>query len=295
MGSFLQTCAVTHMPIRAGEPVVAMILARAYSLPPGCTGYVGSGSVWQAMSLPFRGDYDEYGYLNNLEDRSAGISLKTACGVTLEQFSEAAQGGKELKVRLPHPFAAESELMLMLVHAEIYDRLSGSTVTPYGRQIDFQEELGRLDEFLDVEKKAMNDYVARIGFTLPPEGLAVSLLQSEQNWEAIGHPWQEIPYVSRFFDRPAQGVHPLLRSAAAKLVSVAMADLDPNAAKRILGECLAVRVFEENMERLRRLWSPSCGLGSTEEELELQSELASWTMNRCREFTAEDDFDPPGP
>ena len=64
MGCWNETCMVTHLPIFAGDRVVSMIVARTQE-EYGMMCY--SDSLFQPVGLPFAGEYDDYGSVENIE------------------------------------------------------------------------------------------------------------------------------------------------------------------------------------------------------------------------------------
>lgn len=67
MGCWNETCMLTHLPILAGERTVAVLIAQHEIHNSNCH----PDGVFQPISLPIAGDYDDYGGLENIERNSA--------------------------------------------------------------------------------------------------------------------------------------------------------------------------------------------------------------------------------
>lgn len=292
MGSFKQTCAVTHLPIAAGDPVVGYVLGKAYgSGSDDVTGYVSSGAVWQTLSLPFAGRYNDYGFVEDVEERLAGVTLMAS---TRRAFADIVKAGLRegeghdwtVTAKMPRPFE-DTVLMAMFVHAPLWEKLSSSTSTPYGREIRYEEEAGRIDELIDALDKAAEAEQRR----RPEFGkrLLGSLREADDIWgEATGRPWTECPYAADFLvSRKTEGVHPALRHAVRNLIAQAWESGDRDTVRALLDQGLRTAIFDENMTRLRRLWTPQCGLGGDDPHLDLHAEVATWAVDHVKALEAE--------
>lgn len=69
MGCWNETCAITNLPIRAGDPVVLMFLSKVmHSTEQDHAGHCYANSVWTPRALPIYGKYDDYGSLEDIQE-----------------------------------------------------------------------------------------------------------------------------------------------------------------------------------------------------------------------------------
>jgi len=71
MGCWNETCMLTHLPILVGERTVAVLIAQQHATH---NSNCYPDGVFQPISLPITGDYDDYGGLENIE-RNAAVLL----------------------------------------------------------------------------------------------------------------------------------------------------------------------------------------------------------------------------
>jgi len=298
MGCFNQTCAVTHMPIVAGDEVACFLLASARSESVEFEGFVGSGAVWQTLSLPFFGTYDDYGSVNDVEpgtgDAINHVVLRKDVADILKLTRETRKPPRmDLK-----GFWGETDLRLMMVHSEVWHLLTAECRTLRGDKILAHEEAERVPAFLDFVRKQSEDYVKR----MMPAGTPVRPF--EQAHEAL-HTWRgaqrkkgtsaSVPYVARFFDPMGEcgGIHPVLRMGAkAAINKLLMADEpDMSAVTDALEMCLFTQIFDINMSNLRRMWAPQPGLGSQDTSYEMHRAISGWVTYKCAVVNAHEEFD----
>jgi hypothetical protein len=304
MGSFNQTCGLTHLPIQVDDPVVGFALAKSHAwTSDSVDGYSTSAPHWQAVSLPFSGRYNDYGFAQDIDPRQADVSLRASCGVPFAELASAAENGKGLEVDLGS-LGGKSRLMVMFVHAAVYERLSSSTVTAFGRKVDFSVEEARIPEFLEIAARASAKRWARVGIEVESAHLFDRLSEADEDWVAeTGRNWAEVPYLSDFFSRKAKGLQPRMTIELVPVLGRLHGEGKANEARALLGECLRMVIFDENLAKLRRQWAPQSGLGSDATDFELHSEIARWTAERCEKRLScdyddpngEEDVSPPGP
>ena len=76
MGSFDQVCAVSGLPIRWGDQCLAIALKpNKYGSLPRHGSYANNYDAWWPIQIPFLGEYDGYGRLNNISPSAAGEAL----------------------------------------------------------------------------------------------------------------------------------------------------------------------------------------------------------------------------
>lgn len=283
MGSFNQTCAVTHVPIEDGDPVVGFVLAKAYSTGiASMEGYTGSATIWQAVSLPFEGSYDDYGSVELGEHALADASLRATSGIGLSELLDIGREGENHEAAFGGPFG-KSELKLMLVHKEVFERMTASAPRTVGPDAVAADEELALLRFVEAIEEEHAESWARHHPSLPKLEYYGGLGEGVARWSRhTGRNWTEAPFVAQFFSSGVDGVHPLLRRGVAKALEDARGEVDLPAMGRWLRAALGTAMFARNMEGLRRAWMPQVGLGQTEEDYGLHAELAKWTERTCR-------------
>jgi len=299
MGCFHQTCAVTNMPIVVGDEVACFLLASARSESVEFEGFVGSGGVWQTLSLPFFGVYDDYGLVKDVEPGTGDAINKALLRKDVTALlTEVRDTRKPPRMNLKG-FWGETDLRLMMVHSEVWQLLTADCETPRGDKIVAHSEEARMQEFLDFVRKQSEDYTRK----LLPEGTPVRPF--DQAHDAL-NTWRieqrkkgfsaTVPYVARFFDPMGDsgGIHPVLRMSAKTTINkMLMADVpDMSAITDALELCLYTQMFDTNMVRLRKMWAPQPGLGSQGCSYDLHQRLSGWVVEKCtylkREHEADD-------
>jgi hypothetical protein len=298
MGSFLQTCAISHMGIEYQDPVVGFVIGKSYGhRVSGVTGFTGASPFWQALSLPFRGRYNDYGYIDKIVHAHASISLKAATGADFSALEKAAENGEDLEIDLEWPYG-KSKLMTMFVHADVFDALTAKTPGRWGdTDTHYSIEAERFDEFLADAARLAGGCT---GFHADQAESFSDLGDFVEIWtRATGRKWTEIPEVSKFFERNrCDGLHRKLQQAATRIVGRLHKEGRLEEARAVLADCLRTVFFDRNLELLRRQWQPQSGLGSDDRAYDLHAEIAAITSRRCEIRSSPDyegpDDEPPG-
>jgi len=283
MGSYNQTCAVTHAPIEQGDPVVGFVLATSCGRgTEAMEGWTGSATLWQPVSLPFEGTYDDYGSVDLGEHALADASLANVAGIGLGELLDIGRNGGEHEAAFGGPFG-RSKLKLMLVHREVYERMASSAPRTVGPDAVAAEEEAGLLPFLDVMEKSHAEEWPRVHPNLPKFDHFGSLGECVERWSRhTGRSWTEAPYVAQFFSTGRDGAHPMLVRDVKGALEEARSAGDRDALLTWLKSALATAIFSRNMEGLRRAWMPQVGLGQQDEDFALHAELADWTARTCR-------------
>lgn len=283
MGSYNQTCAVTHAPIEGDDPVVGFILANSYGRgTEAMEGWTGSSTLWQPVSLPFEGAYDDYGSVELGEHAIADASLRNVAGIGLAELLDIGREGDEHEAVLGGPYG-KSKLKLMLVHREVYDRMTASAPRTVGPDAVAAEEEPELLAFLDAMEESHAKEWPAVHPTLPKFDHFGSLGECVERWSRhTGRSWTQAPFVAQFFNSGRDGAHPLLVRSVKGALEDARTAGDRDALLALLKPALAVAIFSRNMEGIRRAWMPQVGLGQQDEDFGLHAELADWTARTCR-------------
>lgn len=68
MGCWNETCGITQMPIHVGDPVVLVFLTKVDRHKENHGGFCYANSIWTPKFLPVRGEYDDYGGVENIQE-----------------------------------------------------------------------------------------------------------------------------------------------------------------------------------------------------------------------------------
>lgn len=277
MGSYLGTCAVTKLPIEEGDQVVGFLLAKAHTA--GGTdynGYVHPGEIYQTISLAFEGTYDDYGGIDVTESALADQLMMALVGKTVAQVIE--DGREEGTTIDLHGLGGVSPVRMMMVHKEIWDRLSSAT-TYNDKPILFEEERKAHLEMLELWDKISTSRVPAAIKGQP--GMTFEFARD------IDFEWDNLkgttaPKVWRFFGVTSElSIQPVVRVPFRKMLADLWDAGDRDGAAALLDHALKVVIFDENMGALRRHWIPQPGLGWQDPCAEIHSWVAEWTANRA--------------
>jgi hypothetical protein len=280
------------MAIEYQDPVVGFVIGKSYGYRvSGVTGFTGASPFWQALSLPFRGRYNDYGFIDRIDRAHAPVTLKAATGTDFSALEMAAEKGKDLEVDLEWPYG-KSKFMTMFVHADVFEALTAKTPGHWGgADTHYSIEAARFDEFLDDAARLAGGGTSNH----PHEDESFSdLSEFLELWtSSTGRTWTEAPEISRFFARNrCDGLHPRLQQATTRILGRLHKEGHLAEARSVLSDCLRTVFFDRNLELLRRQWQPQGGLGSDDRAYDLHAQVASITSRRC-EIRSSADYEGP--
>lgn len=133
MGSWNETCAITNLPIFVGDRIMCMIMARTKS---DLGDAYSADSILQPVGLPFVGEYDDYGSIENVECPDfvskfilshEFIDIMEDCEgeprVRYENLDEVLEKISAGDLRLPSDTPGGTELILFMAHEYAYTEL----------------------------------------------------------------------------------------------------------------------------------------------------------------------------
>ena len=133
MGCFNSSGFISQLPIRYGDKVVCFIattiIGNNISAP---VGLYYPGSLVTSYFLPFYGEYNDYGYLENIEENQiTQLICKYAEETDLKTLLENISRGEHVK--LPNKFSVMlddsysiGEFTLLFEHRDVYDEITKS-------------------------------------------------------------------------------------------------------------------------------------------------------------------------
>lgn len=126
MGSFNVACGLSHVTIHPGDRAVFVPLEPSWSaefLSHQCCYYVtndGAYALWQPVTLPIHGVYEDYGRLGDVVEDSHTCAIEKYFGTTIQEFLEIFGGEGSPNDKFPAKMAG------MFIHGDIYDQFAKS-------------------------------------------------------------------------------------------------------------------------------------------------------------------------
>jgi len=284
MGVSNQTCAVTHMPIEEGDDVACFLLVRTEESVPAFGGFTNTGAAWKTISLPFYGAYDGLGSVRDVEEGAPGPTNRAVLGRSVTDFlKEAEETGQPPKVS-HHSLGDDCEVRLMMVHSEVWHRLSGECRTPQGQHVQTYLEERRIPEFIEFVRDLSREHYKNAMRERGPFRPFSQAHDACQIWHNRNRGQGYVPFAARFFTpHQSGGIHPFLRIGASQHFGRLLMAGDGNLKEVAEGIdcCLFTEVFDHNMAALRRTWAPQSGLGSQATNYDLHDWVGSWVQGKC--------------
>ena len=100
MGSYNVACSLTNLSIDCGDPCYFIPLIRNQYFNgeiPNCSHIVsndGAGALFQPIFLPIKGEYGDYGRMENVEQNENTKRIEELTGKDIESFIDAVQDGE---------------------------------------------------------------------------------------------------------------------------------------------------------------------------------------------------------
>lgn len=232
MGCWSETCLVSNLPINAGDPVVAFLIAHDH--------YRGDGKDFSGtcyatdkaipINLPIKADYNDYGSIEKFDENSLAVShvktmfKKRDFGTILERIRDDA-----LYVKSYRYGQRDVGVGLVMIHEDIYNAVV--------------QKISKDDK--ELQKK---DIENRIKWLL---NLKEGPIRQTEHYIMPGH----LSYDTR------GGVDELVEI-------IYTSDKDKNKIMEDAVDSLSERIiFNNSLQLLRKTWVPSCGKGSQQNQI----------------------------
>lgn len=174
MGCFNTTGFISQLPIRYGDKVVCFIaistMGNNMSAP---VGMYYPGSLVTPYFLPIYGEYNDYGYLENIEENQiTQLICKYAEETNLKTLLENISRGEHVKLPNKYSIMADSysigEFTLLFEHRDVYDEITKSETYLSDR---FNSMFQVVDWYVDFAErlKKYTDYVPALPFNIANE------------------------------------------------------------------------------------------------------------------------------
>lgn len=165
MGCFNTTGFISQLPILGGNKVVCFIATTVKEL----YGLYSPSALVAPYFLPIYGEYNEYGYMENIQETPITELLVKYSGVSsIEKLTEKI--AREDEIRLPKNYDYEEKhkmkFILLFEHEDIYNKITEAPTFLTKYKDTMYEALDRYLEFLKKAKAANIKEIPRIPFSI---------------------------------------------------------------------------------------------------------------------------------
>ena len=290
MGCHYQTCVITNLPIRGGDEVAFIPLVRTGDIQN--VGYYSSTALWEPLSTPIFGKYDDYG---GLESVMPGPGLDYFMGLVAMNAPDAFTPDEDEfndivdLIRDGNLSMGDEQVGFVMVHANAYYEFSKRDYSYYQTPEDMKpfdpaEAEKELEEFRQEIRSTytkMRDMEATNPGFISRFFLSslVSKLKPNNSLSSLFSPSSEDANLAR--------------------IEILKAAIVPAGLKEdLLVDLRDLMRFSRSMALMRKIWTPQSGLGSQLEAYHMHSKLAEIVTSKIAEnFDAKNDLEntAPGP
>lgn len=196
MGCFNSSGFISQLPIKYGDKVVCFIATSAVgnniSAP---VGMYYPGSLVTPYFLPIYGEYNDYGYLENIEENQITQMICKYAGETnLETLLKNISIGEHVKLPNKYSIMEDSysigEFTLLFEHRDVYDEITKSETYLSDR---FNKMFQTVDWYIDftVRLKEYTDYVPALPFNIAEDYFKGDYLEIENVPEELKKEYEE--------------------------------------------------------------------------------------------------------
>jgi hypothetical protein len=265
MGCWNGTCMVSNLPIMAGDKVVAFLISQPPFFDVGApTREHGPSIFWRPISPPIRAEYNDYGYIENIE---LGPAPDLALSILRKRLVERDLGEN----------AHDHEVR----KADLTFETLGEWL--HGHRVQIVNEMGNYDEYLDVLAIEIVMIHASIFDELVEIGPDDWRHDERQSLAAAKHAFVEemvessktlfptrerrageamlLDEVRNTLIDPVLGYAPEGRTE--EKVRALLAGIDP-----VIDDIVALRRMDMMLDALRKHWTPMQGAGSQDADYE---------------------------
>lgn len=164
MGCFNTTGFVSQLPILGGNRVVCFIATTVKEL----YGLYSPSALVAPYFFPIYGEYNEYGYLENIQETFVTKILEKYSGVSIEKLTEKI--AREDETRLPKNYDYEEKhkmkFILLFEHEDVYNQITEAPTFLTKYKDTMYDALDKYLEFLKKAKAANIEVIPRIPFSI---------------------------------------------------------------------------------------------------------------------------------
>lgn len=317
MGCWNETCAITQLPIQVGDPVVLMFLARNSYTGEDHAGFCYVNSMWTPKFLPVHGVYNDYGGIEQVEQNwntefiLDHMKMEMA-HVRLTKSHTAPVDPDELHFEKdPEQLDLDNLTIEDLVRAVHDDQLFVQGTHRGGVPVGWcmmhkwawehvtQSMLSRLDDPVPKEKvleDGVEYYTAlkkKVVNLLEPDnnGVVHSFIvrswekQDLVNWQNSFHPFTSS---SGSFD--GYTVLNGIRIYTDYLWELAEqgTQVSDHKVQQVLNDLSDYLILRQNMQSMRKFWSPQSGKGSQRTALDIHLALHELCVTKIKQTQAHE-------
>lgn len=290
MGCWNETCAISQIAILSGDPVVCLFLARNGERPRA--NHTGTDAEWTPMLLPFRASYNDYGWVEDIEE-----DWNTAHIIEMFRYHTRpmAEGNNPYHERAVVPseldwdsletairderlevvtFSVERlreapvPVCMVMIHAKVWDSIVNTGYTNF-RGVHTRDSVTKdLEEAYERAREVADDRYGHRKESEPALYMASLLTQIHMEMETS----------------PMRGIGEYRpRTISSYLDSDRFLERGTEGWERMAELCMVCRV----MQSLRRSWQPQTGAGSQNNDHSIMRLLSNIVEGVFRERERE--------
>ena len=164
MGCFNTTGFISQLPILGGNKVVCFIATTVKEL----YGLYSPSALVAPYFFPIYGEYNEYGYLENVQETFVTNILEKYSGVSIEKLTEKI--AREDETRLPKNYDYEEKhkmkFILLFEHEDVYNKITEAPTYLTKYKDTMYESLTKYIEFVKKAKAAKVEVIPRLPFSI---------------------------------------------------------------------------------------------------------------------------------
>lgn len=283
MGSWNGTCGISHLPIRCGDEIVALLIGRfSYEDSPDYSGYCYVNGMYQPLTLPIYCTYDDYGGISNVENPYVlelirdNFKLDPQVNVVSWINDEVERD----KVTIQHQYLdkkVEVGVGLWMVHRKIFEKFQNRSGVWWTKNIPLIDVLKQdaqlvLEDIRD-PKSSYNKEIKKYSRILKQdkEDVLYDFLYSARTESfrktldydnyflmglQFGTGYSGTGFITKEFFNNAQKL----------FVHLAKSNEDNNKLERLIADVIGATCLNAEMSNLRMGYMPQSGKGSQSEE-----------------------------
>lgn len=156
MGCWNETCGISQMPITRGERIVLFPLRKNNKKFYG-GGFSNSTDMYTPISIPIKGEYNEYGGIVNVDRSSLIVFNQIVPLLELDKFEFKKEMPKTIEELILNIERKDIENMgFMMVHEEIFERMI--------EEIGKRKPYGRNNTLKELYEKSIISYIERMKY-----------------------------------------------------------------------------------------------------------------------------------
>lgn len=298
MGCWNETCGVTQLPINYGDKVRLFVLVAETHWKENSGENLGGGvcystDLWSPIGPPIKGEYDDYGGIENLEyDESAKLTEsrivegwipvtskhewdKVPDKLELSDYLELIERGRGFTNLT---FRQNMPLGVMMVHEDVYQAMINFDSIEAHHYWNDEGTPRRTYEYMPLSKSIQMEYQEwyekQLGFfkklSTMEDQVAKSLLAFKLE---LGE--------DHLFGGYKDGSNKVYRKVLQALAQEFL-PFESERVQKVVKDSMDLYRFQIAMSRARKMWTPQCGKGSQQNDLDIYKAIQAG-MNKVIE------------